>query len=60
MKANRIFDRILESILLLLLPILMLINRKRIAELFSILFLLNEICFYSLIDYKKKEGMKYE
>jgi len=54
MKANRI----LESILLLLLPILILINRKRIAELFSILFLLNEICFYSLIDYRKKGGNK--
>jgi len=52
MKENRIF----ESILLLLLPILMLINRKRIAELFSILFLFNEICFYSLIDYRKKGG----
>jgi hypothetical protein len=50
MKANRI----LESILLLLLPILMLINRKKIAELFGILFLLNEIYFYSLIDYRKK------
>jgi hypothetical protein len=58
MKENRIFDRILESILLLLLPILILINRKRIAELFGILFLLNEIYFYSLIDYRKKGGNK--
>jgi len=58
MKENRIFDRIFESILLLLLPIFILINRKKIAELFGILFLLNEICFYSLINYRKKGGNK--